>query len=74
MQLLDWRKHLVEKVVPEGEGIGHPLSVRYPEKLLARIDACAEETGNSRTDAILHLLRWALDRYEATKTQPKKSA
>jgi metal-responsive CopG/Arc/MetJ family transcriptional regulator len=38
--------------------------LRFPEKLLVRIDKCAKATGNSRTDTVLHLIRWALEEYE----------
>ena len=63
-------------VVPEGEGAGAPVSFRVPEKLLARLDACAKATNNSRTDVILHLLRAALTQYEsdAAASKSKKTA
>jgi metal-responsive CopG/Arc/MetJ family transcriptional regulator len=67
----------MKNVVPEGEGVGVPLSLRVPEKLLARLDACAEQTGNPRTETLLHLVRWALTQYEneqAQQPKPKKSA
>lgn len=70
----DWRSKLVKPVVPEGEGPGVPLSMRYPKKLLERVDACADETGHNRTDTIMHLLRWALEEFEtqrAAERQPK---
>ncbi len=64
-------------VVPEGEGVGTSVTLRVPEKLLARLDACAKVTNNSRTDVILHLLRAALTQWESTQAdmqKPKKSA
>ncbi len=62
-------------VVPPGEGENVPLSFRCPEKLLTRLKAIAKATGNSQTDAILHLLRWAAHEFEAAqKDQTKKSA
>lgn len=63
-------------VVPPGEGENVPLSFRCPEKLLNRLKAIAKATGNSQTDAILHLLRWAATEYESAeqKNQTKKSA
>ena len=63
----EWRRWLVEPVIPEGEGPGKPLSLRVPEQLLKRIDVVAKETRNSRTDAVLHLLRWALSKYESER-------
>lgn len=68
---------LVSPVVPEGEGVGYPLSMRYPKGLLKRIDKVAKETGNTRTDTILHMLRWALaevDRQRAEEAKLKGSS
>lgn len=54
-----------DEVVPEGEGpLSEAVSVRLPKKLLERVEKCAKETENNRSDAILHLLRWALGAYE----------
>ena len=72
----EWRRRLVKPVVPEGEGVAKPLSLRVPEKLIERIDAVAKATGNPRTDTIMHLLRWALDEYarqRAEETEEKRS-
>ena len=66
----------MKPVVPEGEGVAKPLSLRVPEKLIERIDAVAKATGNPRTDTIMHLLRWALDEYarqRAEETEEKRS-
>lgn len=57
----------MKPIVPKGEGAGSPLSIRFPKTVLTRIDAAAKATGNSRTETILHLLRWALDEYEAQR-------
>lgn len=59
-------------VVPKGEGAGLPFSLRIPEKLLARVDACAKRTGNSRTNAFLHLLRFALAQDEAEAAEAEQ--
>lgn len=63
-------------VVPEGEGVGTSVTFRMPEKLLARLDACAKATNNSRTDVICHLLRAALTQWESERdvSKTKKSA
>lgn len=54
-----------ELVVPSGEGpASAAITFRLPKKLLERVDRCAKETQNNRTDTIQHLLRWALSRYE----------
>ncbi len=67
-----WRNQLVNRIVPEGEGKpSDPVSLRIPEKLLKRLDACASATGNARYETILHLLRWALDEYERPEQQKK---
>lgn len=60
-------------VVPEGEGVAKPLSLRVPERLIERIDAVAKATGNPRTDTIMHLLRWALDEYDRQRAEEKSS-
>lgn len=61
---------LEENVVPEGEGpASDAITIRMPKKLLERVERCAKETQNTRTDAILHLLRWALGRYEEKDTE-----
>lgn len=62
---------LNEEVVPSGEGETAPVSIRVPKRLLEEIDRCAKETNNSRTDAMLHLWRWALVQYKAGKTKKK---
>lgn len=46
-----------------------PLSLRFPQKLLARLDAVAKVTGHPRTDVILHLVRWGLDEYERQRAE-----
>lgn len=56
-------------VVPEGEGVASPLSLRIPEKVLRRIDAVAKATGNPRSETMLHLMRWALDEYERQRAE-----
>lgn len=54
-----------DEVVPEGEGkASEAVTVRLPKKLLERVERCAKETQNTRTDAMLHLMRWALNQYE----------
>ena len=68
---IDWRSRLVKPVVPPGEGPGIPLSIRYPKQLISRIDACAKATGNNRTETIMHLLRWALDEFDAQRAKER---
>lgn len=57
----------MQPIVPQGEGPGAPLSMRFPKGLLKRVDACADATGNTRTDVVMHLLRWALETYETER-------
>lgn len=59
-------------IIPPGEGVAKPLSMRYPEQLLKRIDAIAKETRHTRTDTIMHLLRWAVTRYEEEHDAEKR--
>lgn len=66
----DWRRWLLAPIIPKGEhGDTRPLSVAFPKSLLTRIDKVARETRNNRSDAIRHLLRWALDAYEKSREQ-----
>lgn len=60
----DWRRYLLQPIVPKGEGGVKPLSIAFPKALLTRIDKVSKETNNSRSDTIRHLLRWALDAYD----------
>lgn len=63
----------IGSIVPPGEGAGVPLSIRYPKGLVDRLDVCAKETGNTRNDTIMHLLRWALTEWEQqTAEKPKR--
>lgn len=73
MNTVDWRKQLVEVVIPQGEGDNVPLSFRAPEKLVARIEAIAKATDNNRTDVILGLLRAAVTAWEQANPEPTKS-
>ena len=61
----------MKPVVPEGEGVAQPVSLRIPERLIERLDAVAKATGNPRTETILHLVRWALDEYDAQRAAEK---
>jgi hypothetical protein len=67
----DWRSALVRPVVPEGEGPTQVLSIRVPAKLIQRLDVVAKATGNSRTEVLLHLVRWGLDEYERQRSEEK---
>lgn len=61
-------------IIPTGEGKGSPLSFRVPKLLLKRIDAIASATKNSRSEAVLHLLRWACDAYEKSRAAEGEDA
>jgi metal-responsive CopG/Arc/MetJ family transcriptional regulator len=50
-----------------------PLSLRFPAKLLARLDAVAKATKHPRTDVILHLVRWGLDEYERQRAEEEST-
>lgn len=56
----------------EDEGELEVLTFKVPKKLKARIDAAAKETGNNRTQTMLSLMRWALDEYDAQRSDEKK--
>lgn len=46
---------------PVGTGEATPTSVRIPKSLLDEIDDAAKEMNLSRSEAILQMLRWAVD-------------
>lgn len=64
---------------PVGTGEAVPTSIRMPESMLKEIDAAAKEMDLSRSEAMLQLLRWALNEHERemgrepkARTGPKK--
>lgn len=61
---------LNEVIIPEGEGpLSQAITIRMPKKLLERIEKATRDTGNTRSDTILHLLRWGISAHE---TRSKK--
>ncbi len=64
----------MDPIIPKGEGPGKPLSFRVPEAMLKRIDKVAKETRNSRSETVLHLLRWAVDAYEKSRADENGTA
>lgn len=64
----------MDPIIPQGEEIGVPISIRFTKQLLKRIDAAAKATGNNRTDVIQHLVRWALTEYEHQRGSEKLAA
>lgn len=73
--LKDWRKQLVDPIIPHGEeGSTKPLSIAFPTSMLARIDRIKKQTNNSRSAVIKHLLRWALDAYDKLREEEKMKA
>lgn len=71
---LNWRHALVHPIIPGGEGETTPVSARISLKLLKEIDAIAKETTNSRTDTILHMLRWAVSEYRRQRETEQADA
>lgn len=70
--LKDWRKQLVDPIIPHGEeGNTKPLSIAFPAAMLTRIDRIKKATNNSRSAVIKHLLRWALDAYDKLREEEK---
>lgn len=52
-------------IVPDNSGENtSPLSIRFPDDLLRRIDACAAATGNKRSRPVVYLCAWAVDQWE----------
>ncbi len=48
-----------------------PTSVRIPKSLLARLDEIAEETGYSRQEVLLYLIRWGVGEYDQERGAKK---
>lgn len=62
-------------IIPKGEhGDTRPLSIAFPRSMIAKIDKVARETRNNRSDAIRHLLRWAIEAYEKSREAESKGA
>ena len=60
------------QIVPRGIGETKPLSIRFPVDLLRRLDACAAETDNSRSEVVVHMVAWALDQYEEQRAAERQ--
>lgn len=64
----------MSKVFPprpdEGKGT-ESVTFRVPTGLLKRLDAAADESNYTRTEAILWCLRWALAEHEAERAAEK---
>lgn len=52
---------MTDPVIPEGEGPMRAYPFRLPRSLVARLDAAAKATNNTRTAVVVRLLTWALD-------------
>ena len=67
-----WREALL---IPKGFGEREdkPRSIRWPQGLIDRVDAIAEQTGHEYTTALFHLLTWACDEYDRQRAAEKKS-
>lgn len=51
-------------IIPRGKVKSRTLSFAFEKDMLSRIDRAAKETGNTRTDTIRHLIRFALNAYD----------
>jgi metal-responsive CopG/Arc/MetJ family transcriptional regulator len=57
-------------IVPLGEGpSAGPISLRVPKGLMKRIQKIADDTHNSRSEAMIKLLRWACDAYDKSRAE-----
>lgn len=65
----------VSRILPPKEDEGEPLStsLRIPKAILGRIDAVAKASNYTRTEVILHFLRWALEEYDAEQETDRKA-
>lgn len=51
-------------ILPPYEGPLIQTGLRMPKALLARLDRIAKVSKHSRTDVIIHILRWGADQLE----------
>lgn len=70
----NWREVLVRPVIPDGEGPTTPLSIRFPERLIEQLDKVAAATSNTRSEVVLHLVRWGLEEYERQRNDEREAA
>jgi predicted DNA-binding protein len=64
----------VSRILPPKEfGEAVTTSLRMPKGMMARLDAVAQESGYTRTEVILHFLKWALEEYEVEKASERKA-
>ena len=61
-----WRETML---IPQGWGEREDKtrSMRWPKDLAARVERVAKETGHEFTPALFHLVKWALDEYDAQR-------
>jgi metal-responsive CopG/Arc/MetJ family transcriptional regulator len=66
----------VSRIFPprEDEGRSISTSVRIPTMMLDKIDRIAKEEKCSRTEAMLHLWRYAIQEWEEDRKQPARIA
>ena len=66
-----WRDAML---IPQGWGEREekPRSTRWPKSLMARVEKVAKESGHDYTTAMFHLLKWALDEYDAQRAGDNK--
>jgi predicted DNA-binding protein len=64
----------VSKILPpkQDEGELVTTSLRMPRVMIERLDSIAKESGYSRTEVMLHFVRWAIQEYEAEKKAGKR--
>lgn len=66
-----WRAAML---IPQGWGEREdkPRSTRWPRALMQRVERVAKESGHDYTTALFHLLKWALDEYDAQRAGEKR--
>lgn len=63
----------VSRILPPKEDVEVPVttSFRIPPSVLKDLDEVSEESGYTRTDVMIHFLRWALQEYRAEQSGKK---
>lgn len=60
-------------IVPKGEHVERvPVSFRMPIDLRDELERVGQETGHTMTDALMYLLRYALQRYAEEQSEQRK--
>jgi len=61
-------------ILPPFEGPAVPTSIRVPKKLLERLDEISRRSELTRSEVIVHILRWGCEQAESQLASDEKRA